>query len=94
MKDLVIGIGFYKREQWPLLIETAADASVLEPTYDDWIDVLDSSLDKIKSRGITPELVEVDVYDLLVYCKEKGIKNDGKTRSMFIAKLTKDKDRG
>jgi hypothetical protein len=37
MKDKVIGIGFYRREQWPLLLETATDAHILEKRYDEWL---------------------------------------------------------
>ena len=32
----VFGIGFYRREQWPLLLETADDRKELEDTYDEW----------------------------------------------------------
>lgn len=91
-KEMVIGIGFYKREQWPLLLETAADADRLEKTYDEWVEVLDSTLEKLKSQGIGTELVEVDVNDLLAYCKKKKIRNDGKARSGFIVELTGEKN--
>ena len=91
MKNMVIGIAFYKREQWPLLLETAVDSLVLERTYDEWMEVLDVSVDKIREAGLEPELVEIDVNDLLAWCKKKKIKNDGKARSMFITELSKRK---
>ncbi len=84
---MVVGIGFYKREQWQQLLDTAADADILEKTYDEWMDVLDSSLEKIPAYGIEPELVEVDVDELLAFCKERDLRNNAETRAKFIAKV-------
>jgi hypothetical protein len=92
MKNKVIGIGFYRREQWPLLLETAADAHILEKTYDEWLEVLDSSIEKIRSYGIEPELVDVDVNELLDFCKRQGLQNNARTRSGFIAELVRKKN--
>ncbi len=91
MKDMVIGIGFYRREQWPLLLETSVDAHILGKTYDEWLDVLDSSIEKIRAHGIEPELIDVDVNELLVFCEKQGIKNNAETRSRFIRELVKEK---
>jgi hypothetical protein len=92
MKNKVIGIGFYRREQWPLLLETAEDAHILEKTYDEWLEVLDSSIEKIRSYGIEPELVEVDVNELLDFCKRQGLQNNARARSGFIAELARKKN--
>jgi len=93
MKNKVVGIGFYKREQWQQLLDTAADADILEKTYDEWMDVLDSSIEKIRAHGIEPELVEVDVDELLGFCKEQGLRNNAETRAKFIARIAADKTR-
>ncbi len=85
---MVLGIGFYRREQWPLLIETAVDSHLLEKTYDEWMAVLDSSIGKIRAAGLEPELVDIDVEELLVFCKKEGLPNNAATRSRFIARLT------
>jgi len=83
----VLGIGFYRREQWPLLLDTAADSHLLEKTYDDWMEVLDSSIEKIRANGLEPELVDVDVEELLAFCKEHGLQNNGSARARFISLL-------
>ncbi|MBM4141516.1 MAG: hypothetical protein FJ242_08580 [Nitrospira sp.] len=94
MKDMVIGIGFYRREQWPLLLETSVDAQILGKTYDEWLDVLDSSIEKIRAHGIEPELIEVDVNELLAFCEKQGMKNNAEARSRFIAELAREKRTG
>ena len=86
-KKMVLGIGFYRREQWPLLIETAVDSHLLEKTYDDWMAVLDSSIEKIRASGLEPKLVDIDVEELLAFCKKEGLSNNAACRSKFIAKL-------
>jgi len=92
MKSRVIGIGFYRREQWHLLIETAADAHILEKTYDEWLELLDSSIEKIRSYGVEPELVDVDVNELLDFCKRQGLQNNAMARSGYIAELARKKN--
>ena len=89
MDKLVVGIGFYRREQWPQLLESAVDADILEKTYDDWLDVVDLSVDKITAQGIEPRLVEVDIEDLLSFCSRENLPNNARTRSKFVARLLK-----
>ncbi len=88
----MIGIGFYRREQWALLRETAVDAHLLEERYDDWLEVVDSAVTKIRDRGLEPKLVDVDVNELVAFCKKSGIPNNAEARSKFIAKLTSKSD--
>jgi hypothetical protein len=91
MGRMLVGIGFYKREQWPLLLESAVDSHMLEGTYDEWLDVVVSSIDKIKAHGIEPKLVHVDIEELSSFCKREGLKNNAQTRSQFIAKMFRER---
>ncbi len=86
---MVLGIGFYRREQWQRLRDTALDSAVLEQTYDEWMDVLDSSIEKIRACGLEPELVEIDVDELLAYCTSHGLQNTGETRARFVSEKGK-----
>ncbi len=92
MKDMIVGIGFYRREQWSLLRETAVDSHLLEESYDDWIEVVDAAVTKIRDSGLEPKLVDVDVEELLAYCRRKGVPNNAETRSRFVAELNSESD--
>jgi hypothetical protein len=92
MKEMMVGIGFYRREQWPLLRETALDSHLLEETYDGWIEAVDAAVTKIRDRGLEPKLLNVDVIELLAYCKGHGIPNNAEARAKFIAKLAAESD--
>jgi hypothetical protein len=87
MGKMMVGIGFYKREQWPLLLASAVDSHILEKTYDEWLDVVDASIDKIKAHGVEPKLVDVDLEELISFCRKEGLQNDAGARSQFIAKM-------
>ncbi len=93
IKRKVLGIGFYRREQWPLLIETAIDSQLIEKTYDEWMEVLDSSIEKIRAAGLEPQLVDVDVEELLSFCRKEGLPNNAAARSKFISILASRKDK-
>ena len=92
-KKMVLGIGFYRSDQWPLLVKTATDSHLLEKTYDEWMEILDSSIEKIRANGLEPRLVEVDVEELLVFCKKEGLPNNASTRSRFISVLASQKNK-
>jgi trans-aconitate methyltransferase len=87
MAKVMVGIGFYRREQWPLLIEAADDSHILEKTYDEWLDVVDTSIDAIKAHGLEPKLVDVDVDELISFCQQEGLRNNAGARSKYIAKI-------
>ena len=87
MEKMLIGIGFYRRDQYPLLLETANDRDKLEDTYDEWLNTLKKGLKRFKSKGIKPIKVDVDMNELLAFCKEYGLENNGETRSQFFAQL-------
>jgi hypothetical protein len=87
MGKMMVGIGFYRREQWSLLLASAVDSHILEKTYDDWLDVVDASIDKIKAHGVEPKLVDVDIEELILFCRKEGLQNDAGARSKFVAKM-------
>lgn len=85
--DTFISIGYYQREQWPLLLETADDRQAIEDTYDEWTLSVEKSLKHMRAAGIEPLRVDVDIHELLAWCKAKGRKNTGAVRAEFFAEL-------
>ena len=83
----VFGIGFYRREQWPRLLETADDRRELEDTYDEWKLNLKKSVKNMRARGMTPLKVDSDIGELLLWCAARGYKNTGENRAEFITDL-------
>lgn len=85
----VLSIGFYRRDQWPLLLDAADDKQVIEDTYDGWVSSLEKALAMMRSSGVEPLKVDVDVNELLAWLKKQGLKNTGVARAEFIAELSR-----
>jgi len=83
----LIGIGFYQKDQWPLLLETADDAKMMIEKYDKWLTGIERLIENMKTEGIEPVKVDIDVHELLTYCRKFNFKNNGETRSQFVAEL-------
>jgi len=85
--ETVFGIGFYRKEQWPLLLETAEDRAELEDTYEEWELNLKKSMEHMRKLGMNPLKVDMDVKELLRWCKSRDLKNVGESRAEFITDM-------
>jgi len=83
----VFGIGYYQREQWPMLLGSADDRHALENTSDEWMSSFEKGLKNMRAAGIEPLRIDVDVNDLLDWCKAKGLKNTSEFRAELIAEF-------
>ena len=85
--EMVFGVGFYRKEQWPLLLETAEDRNELEDTYEEWELNLKKSVKNMHALGMKPLRVEIDINELLQWCKSRNLKNAGENRAEFITDM-------
>ncbi len=83
----VFGIGFYHKDQWPQLLDTAGDREELEDTYDEWKLNLVKSVKNLQALGSIPLKVDIDLDELLAWCAGRGFKNTGENRAEFITDL-------
>jgi hypothetical protein len=60
-----------------MLLGSAGDRHALEDTYDEWMLLFEKGLKNMRAAGIEPIRVDVDINELLAWCKEKGFKNTG-----------------
>jgi hypothetical protein len=89
-----VGIAWYFEDEWQSLRESAADPEVLEPTYQEWLQVFEKGLRDLADAGVVAERVEVRVVAL----REWGLKHhralDGAARSEFVAELLRSRYEG
>ena len=86
-RDLVTGICWYSTEQWPRLREVVADPGELEETHEEWLTMMKRSLRSFREAGIRYQLVDIDVEELVSWCKRKGIPINGSSRAEYAAHL-------
>ncbi|NLF38136.1 hypothetical protein GX586_01735 [bacterium] len=81
---MLTGVAWYRREQWELLRYVSSDADKLEDTYDEWLESAERTFKEILKAGINLVKVDVDVDELVAWCRSQGRPVDGDARSLFV----------
>jgi hypothetical protein len=81
----VTGVAWYRPEQWQRLREVSVDVEKLEATHAEWLAVATKAISDLERRGISVIKVDVDVEELLSWCRHCSLPLDGKSRSTFAA---------
>ena len=84
-----IGIGWYKPEQWNVLLEISEDREELESTWIEWFNFASKQENELLENGINVVRVDVDIEELIDYCKVHKCSVNGKSRSEFITYIQK-----
>ncbi|MGH9948955.1 MAG: hypothetical protein ACRD6X_17415 [Pyrinomonadaceae bacterium] len=89
-QNAVIGVGWYRAEQWQRLLEISEDRNNLEETHEAWFAVAEKT---IKTAELSPRArkVDIDVEDLLSWCNARGFDVNSTARAQYVAdKLRKE----
>jgi hypothetical protein len=89
-----IGVGWYRPEQWALLLSASVDRDELESTHAEWVDSAESSLKVIRATEHNPIKIDIDVEEMIAWSQENGRDLDGYARSQFIAAKTREMNQG
>ena len=85
----VIGLAWYREEEWDRLKAVAADPNHLEDTWSDWRRVVSKGLEELVAEGHLFERVDVAVDELVAWCRNQGRPVDASARADFaLDKLT------
>lgn len=80
------GVAWYDRNQWERLRQVAADAEVLEESYEGWLAMAERGIRELEETGMIIERVPVNAEDLIAWCNEQGRPIDGPARAEFAAR--------
>ena len=83
--DTITGIAWYRRDQWARLRELAADADGLEEAYEDWLAGAQKTIVQMTATGVPVRRVDIDVDDLVRWCRDEGRPLDSAARAAFVA---------
>jgi hypothetical protein len=92
-KKPILGVGWYKKEQWPLLREKSEDVEELENTYYEWVANANDTINKLSNSQYHFEKIEIDVEELIEWCIKEKCALNGESRARFISLKTKEKFR-
>jgi hypothetical protein len=88
----VIGIAWYRKEQWILLRKTIENPNDIENTYEEWLDNAMELKGTIEASGLTIEEVDIDIPDVITWCKKNNKPINSKSISEYAAYKLKEKD--
>ena len=80
-----IGIAWYRRDQWEELLEASVDREELEDTYEEWLEIARNRLVEFATEGVTTQRVDVDVSELIQWCRKEGRPIDSPARAAYAA---------
>jgi hypothetical protein len=81
--EVITGVAWYKPEQWPELLASAEDRDKLNASWEEWHTQAEELVQKMKSEGLFPVRVLLDIDEIKEYCEEHGVPNNGEARSQL-----------
>jgi len=68
--DKVIGIAWYKKEQWFILRQVAENPNDIEDAYEEWLNNAIKLKKALIDSGLAVEEVDIDIQDVIIWCKK------------------------
>jgi hypothetical protein len=84
----IVGVGWYRSEQWERLVEISSDRDRLEDTHEEWLENASRAFDRLKREGLPVVKMEIDVEDLLAWCTKNGLAVNGESRAKYVLEKT------
>ena len=79
-------MAYYRQKDWDLLLKSVDDPEDMHKTWEEWHKAFLKAKKGMIKEGFKVNEIIVDINDLVNYCIERKIINDGKARSAFILK--------
>ena len=80
-----LGIGWYTPATFLALREVADDRSGLPDTFEAWQKESQKLLFMLRTEGLDPEQVFVNIAELVEWCKQRGVPCTGEARATFVS---------
>lgn len=88
--DVVVGVAWYRRDDWERLLQVSVDREELEDTYDEWVAAMPARMAEIEQTGIKAHKIDVAVEELIAWCHSNGRVVDGGARADYAAHKLRD----
>jgi hypothetical protein len=83
-KTLIMGVSWYRADQWDRLGEISEDKATFDTPYEESLVEWEKKIQDLEAQGIRPIKVEVDVEALLTWCTTQGLPVTPETRTKFM----------
>jgi len=82
-----VKLAYYRKNDWDQLMKIIDDRESMHDTWEEWLQTYNNAKKSLKAQGFKVYDITIDLNDLKKYCKDRGLKNNGKTRSMYVTDL-------
>ena len=89
---MVVGVAWYRPEQWQRVRDISTDADSLEDSYEAWLKLAEGELKKFQSSGLRVEKVDIDSEQLILWCNEQGMEVNTQARARYAAEKLSELD--
>lgn len=77
---MVLGIAWYRVDQWQRLRALATDTDALHDSYAEWETAATEKLRELRALGVAAQPVPIDVDELAHWCRDRNLAIDGAAR--------------
>jgi hypothetical protein len=81
---MVLGVAWYRADQWQRFRALASDIDALHETYAEWETNAIEKLRELHALGIVARAVPIDVDELAQWCRERNLALDSAARAQFV----------
>ena len=81
----VIGIGTYLKEDYDEILSISDDRDTLDQTWEDWKSNKERTKKRLESKGLKLADILVHPKKLVKFCRARGLKINGNSRSRFVS---------
>jgi hypothetical protein len=81
----VVGIAWYRPEQWARLRALSTDPEALEDTFEEWVRLAEEKMEGLLQSGIMAKRISIDVEELNAWCIAQHLPMNGEARARFVA---------
>lgn len=83
MRISIVGIAWFKREDYDKIKRLSTDGDGLPATYDDWLKAAEDIADQFRSNGQAFQKVHIDPNAFPAWCAARGLDVNAQARIRF-----------
>jgi hypothetical protein len=79
-----VNIAYYEKKDWEYFLSIIDDRESMHESWDDWFNAFSKLKAQLVADGFVVKEVPINITELIDYCRNRKIKNDGNARSQFV----------
>ena len=81
----VVGVAWYRREDWDDVRRLCDQANQLQDTYDEWLADAEDALRRLAKRGIAVKKVFIAPSEFVAWCLVRARERNAEARSEYVS---------